>query len=194
MGGIVWNTGRPLRTLNRELDIAISRDYLDLVRAEGIVSSVVVPIFIDGRVRGLIYVDMRSVRAYTEHDEDVLVRLAQHAAAAIRNAELYGEAERRRREAELLAELARTVNESLDIAVVLQRIAAAIQELCCSDIARITLRDQETGHMVFRYWVGDAPGDWRTLVVEEGKGVGGRVMATGRPARTPQYVNDPAFS
>jgi two-component system, cell cycle sensor histidine kinase and response regulator CckA len=194
MGGIVWETGRPLRTLNRELDTAISRDYLDLVRAEGIVSSVVVPIFIDERVRGLIYVDMRSPRTYTEHDEHVLVRLAQHAAAAIRNAELYGEAERRRREAELLAALARTVNESLDIAVVLQRIAAAVQELCRSDIARIALRDQTTGHMVFRYWVGDAPGNWRTLVVEEGKGVGGHVMTTGRPARTPQYVNDPGFS
>jgi signal transduction histidine kinase/ActR/RegA family two-component response regulator len=54
----------------------------------------------DGQVEGLIYCDNRSPRAFTEHDEQVLLRLADHAAIALRNVGLYQQAERARQEAE----------------------------------------------------------------------------------------------
>ena len=48
----------------------------------------VVPILIDDRVEGLLYVDNRSARAFTDQNESVLVRLAAQAAIAIRNAQI----------------------------------------------------------------------------------------------------------
>ena len=47
-----------------------------------------VPILIDDRVEGLLYVDNRSARAFTDQHESVLVRLAAQAAIAIRNAQI----------------------------------------------------------------------------------------------------------
>jgi PAS domain S-box-containing protein len=194
MGGVAWETRRPLRTRNWFEDPTVAPDYMDLVRAEGIVSTLVVPILIEGDVHGLIYVDNRGPHSFSQRDENVLVHLAQHAAVAIRNAEIYGEAERRRREAELLAGLARSVNESLEVDVVLGRMAAAIHELCRCDITRIALRAPESGAMMVRYWVGAGSEEWLVRAFEPGKGVGGQVLLTGRPARTADYANDPSFS
>jgi aldehyde dehydrogenase (NAD+)/betaine-aldehyde dehydrogenase len=61
-------------------------------------------------------------------DGDALARamsLADHAGIAIENARLYGEAERRRREAEELTKMARSLTESLDTAAVGRRIVEA---------------------------------------------------------------------
>jgi PAS domain S-box-containing protein len=103
MGGVVWNTGRPQRTDNSAGDPAFSRDYLALVRAEGIVATVAVPIRVGATVEGLIYVDARSPRHFSEHDEAMLVRLADHAASAIHNARLYEEMKRAHQFLELVA-------------------------------------------------------------------------------------------
>ncbi|HVQ23801.1 MAG TPA: GAF domain-containing sensor histidine kinase, partial [Planctomycetota bacterium] len=49
----------------------------------------VVPIWISGQVEGLLYVENRTPRAFTDRDEAILMRLADHAAVAIQNATLY---------------------------------------------------------------------------------------------------------
>ena len=78
--------------------------------------------------------------------------------------------------------------------MVLQRIAGAVQELCHSDIARIAMHDAAAGAMMFRYWAGAVAGDWLGIRFEAGKGLGGQVLSTGRPARTDDYVNDRRFT
>jgi PAS domain S-box-containing protein len=50
------------------------------------------------------------------------------------------EAEQRRREAEILAELAQDINASLDLDTVLRRVSAAAGELCGSDHTVVSLR------------------------------------------------------
>ena len=52
------------------------------------------------------------------------------------------EEERRRRESEVLAELARTLNASLDLDTVLQRVVEGARELCHSDVAMIAIQDR----------------------------------------------------
>jgi PAS domain S-box-containing protein len=103
VGGVAWNTGQPQRTDDSVGDPAFSRDYLDLVRAEGIVATVAVPIRVGATVEGLLYVDARSPRHFSEHDEAMLVRLADHAASAIHNARLYDEMKRAHQFLELVA-------------------------------------------------------------------------------------------
>src|SRR5206468_1380674 len=64
------------------------------------VSAMVVPIKSEERVVGLLYVANRSRRPFSDHDEATLLRLADEAGVAIRNAQLFAserESERRYR-------------------------------------------------------------------------------------------------
>ncbi len=88
-GGQSWITGRPFRTSNRPDDPRVREDYPDAVRREGVIATLVVPIWISGQVEGLLYVSNRTDRPFTDRDEAILIRLADHAVIAIQNATLY---------------------------------------------------------------------------------------------------------
>jgi GAF domain-containing protein len=88
-GGTAWVTGRPFRSADRRSDPRIRDDYADLVAREGVITTLVVPIWISGQVEGLLYVENRTERPFTDGDEANLMRQADHAAVAIQNATLY---------------------------------------------------------------------------------------------------------
>jgi signal transduction histidine kinase len=88
-GGQVLVTGRPFRTRHYAEDPRITKDYLESVHANRVVAQMVVPIKAEDRIDGLLYVENRSTREFTDHDEAILLRLADHAAIAIRNARLF---------------------------------------------------------------------------------------------------------
>ena len=104
LGGQVLLTGRPWRTDDYQADPHFSKDYLDHARAEGIVAAIIVPIPIERGIEGLVYIANRSPRPFGDTDETMLVRLAEHAAIAIRNAQLFREVAHRRETAEHLAD------------------------------------------------------------------------------------------
>ncbi|HEV8586769.1 MAG TPA: ATP-binding protein [Methylomirabilota bacterium] len=87
LGGHVMETGRALRTADYTTDPRITRDYDKLGELLGTVSALVVPIVDDG-VTGLLYVANRTRRPFGDADEVLLLRLAEQATAAIRNARL----------------------------------------------------------------------------------------------------------
>jgi PAS domain S-box-containing protein len=103
-------------------------------------------------------------------------------------------AERRRREAEVLAELARTLNASLDLDTVLLRVAERAKELCESDAALIALREPASEAMAIRHVVSGPYRGLRGLRIEPGQGVGGQVLLSGGPFRTDDYINDRRLS
>ena len=88
VGGRVMETGRPFRTDNYRTDARFTEDYVDPASEVGTVAALVVPIRIDERVGGLLYVSNLVARPFTDRDESVLLGLAGHAAVAIRNARL----------------------------------------------------------------------------------------------------------
>ena len=100
LAGEVLATGRPARTDDVIADPRLHPDYAGMIREEGSVAVVVAPIRMGARVEGLIYCDNRAPRSFTERDEEVLLRLGDHAAIALRNAGLYQQAERARQDAE----------------------------------------------------------------------------------------------
>jgi PAS domain S-box-containing protein len=88
-GGIVLATNKPFRTDNYAEDPRISPHYLEASRADGTVAQLVVPIPGEAGIAGLLYVDRKDRRPFTDSDEAILVRLADHAATAIRNSQLF---------------------------------------------------------------------------------------------------------
>src|SRR2546426_6445965 len=104
------------------------------------------------------------------------------------------EAKQRRREAEVLAELARTVNAALEVDTVLQRVVDGAGELCDSDGAAIALCEPGAEAGGIRYWAGRPYPGFHGVRVEPGEGIGGLVLATGCPSRTDDYGHDPRLS
>jgi PAS domain S-box-containing protein len=104
------------------------------------------------------------------------------------------EALQRQREAEVLAQLAQTLNTSLELDMVLQRVAEGAQELCGSERGLIMLREPGSESLVSRYQVGFPQMPYMDLRIEPGKGMGGWVVATGQPLRTADYAADTRFS
>src|SRR4029078_3091210 len=88
-GGIVLLTGKPFRTDDYVRDPRISGHYTDAASADCIVAQIGVPVPGESGIAGLLYVDRRTQRPFTDADETILLRLADHAATAIRNSQLF---------------------------------------------------------------------------------------------------------
>jgi PAS domain S-box-containing protein len=165
------------------------------IKYTGITAVLGSPLSYRGQLLGVITLNNgRTGRQFTEQDGDLLGLFAAQATIAIQNASLYAETGRRHREAEVVAELAKDINASLDLDTVIRRVVEGAKELCRSDQARITLRDPASGEMRFRYWTGVKYQGYGTATIEPGKGLGGQVLLSGQPMRTDDYAEDPRFS
>ncbi len=192
IGGLVLVSGRPFRTDDYAADPRISKDYLDIARDEGVVAEMVVPIRIGDEVQGLIYVDNRSSRPFTDWDEALLVRLAEQAGVAIRNSRLYEETERRRGAAESLSEIGRLISRSLDPDEVQQRIADSVRLMLGTARATLFRLDPAPGALRV-VAVSGAAGPAREVgaVFPAGTGVAGLAVRERRPVVTPDFLADP---
>jgi GAF domain-containing protein/CheY-like chemotaxis protein len=158
IGGQVLVSGRPFRTDDYGADPRISKEYADLVRAEGVVTTLAVPIKTEERVEGLLYVHNRSRRRFTEHDAAVLARLANHAAIAIRNVRLYESLEVRATRLRALAGTSRMVSSSLNTDEVLVAIARAAAELIQVPVVSFWVADEAAGTLEVRAFSDPASG------------------------------------
>ncbi|OGB95475.1 MAG: hypothetical protein A2Z31_06200 [candidate division NC10 bacterium RBG_16_65_8] len=155
-----------------------------------ITASLVEPLLYRDALLGVIGVDHETPGCtFTDRDQAILRLFAAHAAIAIQNAQLYGEAERRRREAEVLASLAQSITASLDLDTVLERVTEGAKGLCDGDVSSIALRENDS--LVFRTWAGMVTPTYTGLRIREGQGLGGKILAEERPIRTANYRADP---
>jgi GAF domain-containing protein len=171
------------RLLNRSLAVEL-----------GIRAYAGIPLLAGARVVGVLAVAFVGRREFTEEDKELMQLLADQAAIAIDKARLYADAERRRDEAEVVADLAREINASLDLDTVLQRVAEGARRLCAADLARIALRPPDAASAVIRHFPGARFPDWDGVTIEPGRGSGGSVLATGEPFRTDDYAADPRIT
>ncbi len=111
------------------------------------------------------------------------------------NARLDDDADRRQREAEILAGLAQTIGATLDVDMVLQQAVQAAWQLSESDLAQIALRDPDSDTMRVRYGAGEALRRvYEGFRIERGKGIGGLAWERGWPVRTDNRLGDPWIS
>jgi PAS domain S-box-containing protein len=146
------------------------------------------PLIINERVMGALSVGDATGRIYDDDEVRLVQAFADQAARALENARLYEETDRRRREAEELAQVASVINASLDVATVLPRVLEAARVLTGADLSRLALRDPSRDVMVFRF------ADSTTYAhgeIERGKGFGGLAWVTGRAVRSDDRRVDP---
>jgi len=149
-----------------------------------------VPLLTQDRLIGVLAVRTATGSVFDARAVQLAEALADQAALTLEHARLFAEEERRRREAEVLADLARTIGAAPELATVLQRVAEAAQELCASDGAVIGLRIPESDAVLLRYWTSAWYGELAGTRVEPGYGLGGLVLAEHGPRRTGDYSRD----
>ena len=100
--------------------------------------------------------------------------------------------ERALREADVLSEVAGWISATLELATVLGAITEAARELTSAEIAMVAV--EEPGQrMTIRQSAG-LRGDTHDLRIEPGRGVAGKVLDTGAPFRTDDYLGDPRLT
>ncbi|HEV8672973.1 MAG TPA: GAF domain-containing protein [Methylomirabilota bacterium] len=174
--------------------LAMTPEFRARLEAAPFRAALGVPLLVEDRVVGALVAADRPGRVFGDDEIRLTQSFADQAALALERAQLYDEANRGRREAEVIAEVARRLAASLELSSLLQRVVEAARELTGSDLAHIALRDPSSGAMVFDYWAGGRYEGHQTFQVLPGKGVGGQVLLSGQPFRTDDYARDPRLS
>jgi len=158
--------------------------------ALGVTSAMAQPLLSRGQLLGVITMDQIDPEAppFGLDDLAVLGRLAGQAALALRNATLYGEAEQRRRAAQELARLARTLSDRLDTAALarqaVQSFASVFPHLSCT--LRLLRSD---GALVVAASTDFEPGH----VQAPGTGLSARVLAAGHALTSQDRLREPGL-
>jgi signal transduction histidine kinase len=197
----VMRSGRSLVVpeISDALLAAVAKDaeHLQFLRGLGLGSWALVPLVARGRTLGAItFATALSDRRYeTPSDLAFAEALSRRAALAMDNARLFAESERRRREAECLADLALLITESLDPAEVSQRIADSLRTLLRARSAVLLRIEQPSGDLravAASGEVGLAYGPGAVFPREIG--APGLATRERRPAVTPDLLADPRLT
>jgi two-component system NtrC family sensor kinase len=164
---------------------------VERVRAENLGAGAGAALIVRGKILGALGLGDRAGRAFTDEELRLLSAFADQAAIALANAQLYAEAERRRRAAEGLADLGRLVSRSLDPAEVRQRVVEGVRELLGSRSASLMRIDEGSGTLVTMAVSGELAGvlaGGRSFPVRSG--ASGRAVTDRRPVITTDILAD----
>ncbi len=152
-------------------------------------SAILVPLVAGDQARGLISLsDMEREHAFGDSDVRLLQTLANTMSVALENARLFDETQRRTREAAALAEVGRDISSTLDLALVMDRIAHHAKELLGADSSAIFLPDEGSANFRSIVAVGDIADALQETVIEPGIGIIGSLVESGRA----EFINDTA--
>ncbi|TQM11904.1 helix-turn-helix domain-containing protein [Pseudonocardia kunmingensis] len=119
--------------------------------------------------------------------DELLVAIGR--AARIRG--LLAHRKRREKETHALIETARDLASLRDIDAVLDAIVHRARQLLGTDATYLALRDTERGDVYMRITLGTVTRAIESVRQPLGSGVGGRIIATGEPFATSDYLRDP---
>ena len=151
-----------------------------------------VPLQIQGRVIGALFVGDKESRIFGDEDIRLAETFANQVAIALENARLFARTEARRREAEALAELGQVLSQTLDPDVIGERVVRTICTLLGAKTAALFALDADSGDLVaMAATAGLDSLIARRLVFPQGTGVVGRVAQERAPAVTANLLTDP---
>ena len=154
-----------------------------------------VPLLSGERLIGTLVLIANQADAFDSDDQQVLLALGQHAATAIRNAQLYDQVTRRHQELSALYAVSETINQPLSLPEMLDRAIAKVIEVMKVDAAGVRLLDQHTQELVITSSHGLSP-DYIHAVdrLHLGEGIVGRVAQSGLPLVVQDMIHDPRLT
>ncbi len=157
-------------------------------------SLVAIPLMRRGTVRGVLeVVNRKNDEPFRDEDVDLLVPLGEHVAVAVANARLRAEANRRRLEYSLLAEVSADVGKSLTRDEALERILKNLKKLVEFDAAAIFLIDRKTDTTTSVLHTGYPRSATDRIHVKTDEGLIGVVAKTKTGIIVPDVRNHPSY-
>jgi GAF domain-containing protein/anti-sigma regulatory factor (Ser/Thr protein kinase) len=166
-------------------DIDKAEIYNPILREKGIRSLLGVPLLIEGRPLGVLHVGTLTPRKFTDDDRDLLQRVADRAALAIGNAQLFTAERSARRQLEALQRVTDAALAYLPQEALLSELLIRIREILHTDTAAILMLD-ETGRLLrARAAKGIEEEVEQGVTIPVGKGFAGRIAAERRAIYIP---------
>lgn len=139
MAGWIAKTGKPLIVGDYRVWQGRAAVY---EKDQPFASVLGVPMLWQERVIGVLHViENRRTGAFSEEDQRLLTLFANQTAIAVENARLFKAEERRRREAAAITEVGRDISASLELEVVLERLASNAKELLQVETSAVYLAE-----------------------------------------------------
>jgi GAF domain-containing protein/DNA-binding response OmpR family regulator len=152
-----------------------------------------VPIKSGGETIGVISVQSTSQEGMFNDDSlRLLTTIAANAGAAIHTAQLYTETQRRAREMAALAEIGREISLTLDLTMVLERIAGRAQELLQAQDVVLRLLEPD-GRLPVVVALGRFAESQRAVELRLGQGITGATALKGEAEIVNDLQKDPRF-
>lgn len=194
--GRVFESGAPEYILDAQSDPRwLNRRLLE----EGDIHAYAgLPLIAGKRAVGVLSIFFGLRGAFTLEEKELMSLLADHAAIAILNTQLFAQAEASRARAETsgrrfenLARLAQAVTSTLELREVLASVAQAATDLLPDSSARIWVAEGERLVLRSEAGVAGAPRSGRKTELAFGEGLTGRVALTREPLVVENVLEDP---
>ncbi|MBC7734335.1 MAG: GAF domain-containing protein, partial [Bacteriovorax sp.] len=155
-------------------------------------SGLMVPICAADRMLGVISLEsLAREHAFDDADQRLLSTVAASMGVALENARLLEETQRRERESTALAEVGRDLSSTLDLATVMDRIAAHARELLAAQNSAIFLPDAASGRYRAIVALGELAEALKATAIEPGQGIIGSLLQSGQAERINDSAADP---
>lgn len=189
---------RALRVVETKAPVIIADIHNDALKSDralpssfGLASYAGVPLIARDQVIGVLGVYSKEYHAFNDEEVEFLMTLAGQAAIAIQNAQLYEQAERRRREAEELARIGRSLTETLDLKAIGERVVSSVLNLFSVKGSTLRLR-QPDGSMIRCAAAGEVFAQTSSGgVMPASFGLASRAFAVGKPIWCADMLKDP---
>jgi GAF domain-containing protein len=146
-------------------------------------------------ILGILNIDHNQPNAYDEEDIQVAYAFATQAAAAIENARLYAEVQRRAEHLAALNSVSDTVSQSLDLETTLNTALDKALDVVGFEAGAISLIDEEAQELIFRVHRGWRQQDLASnMRVKLGQGLSGQAVVTGEVIVTGSLENEPRLA
>jgi DNA-binding response OmpR family regulator/putative methionine-R-sulfoxide reductase with GAF domain len=123
--------------------------------------------------------------------ENRLVALADYAAIALQNAQLYEESQLQAQQLSTVNHIARTTVSSLDLGRTVQAVVRSLKESLHVEAATLVLLNEESGELVFEILVRDEVEESRRLRAKVGQGIVGWVIQNKQSLRVNDVSQEP---
>jgi PAS domain S-box-containing protein len=131
-------------------DIRKEPAYIDMT-GRAAQSLLAVPLIHEERVLGVLTLESDQLNAYSENDEAFIVQLANQAAVAVVNAELYTETQRRLRELSILYLTSSQLVGNPEVESIIPTVARSLESAAPNATVGVYLWDEPTSTYVSRY-------------------------------------------
>ena len=194
LAGWVVRNRKPALIPNTANDERWLRRPDDSQEKSGAKSAICVPLLARERLVGVLTLVHSIPDAFTQEHFELIQAIADQAGIAVLNARLYTESQRQARVMTALAEGAASINTSLRVDDVLQRILNQTIQALQVETAAVALTDHASGQLVFRAASGQNAGHILDRRIPLGEGLAGAVAREGRGVIVPAVEADKRFT